>query len=170
VIFVDVLQGMVIGLVASLLFVIYRSSRPHIAVLGRVPDAPGAYSDVKQHPENIQIPGVLILRLNGVMYYANARTVCNQLKEMVAEMSPAPQAIIVDAAVQEEIDVTSTAMLRSLYKELHEMGIKVYLVEVQDQVIEYGREHGLLEFIGEDQIFPSVDTAVRHLEKSMASG
>jgi SulP family sulfate permease len=169
VVFVDVLQGMVIGLVASLLFVIYRSSRPHIAVLGRVPDAPGAYSDVKQHPENIQIPGVLILRLNGIMYYANARTVRNQLKAMVAEVSPTPQAIIVDTAVQEELDVTSTAMLRSLYQELHEMGIKVYLVEVQPPVLEYGRQNGLLEFIGDDQIFPSVDTAVRHIEKSLTS-
>jgi MFS superfamily sulfate permease-like transporter len=121
---------------------------------------------VKQHPENIQIPGVLILRLNGVMYYANARTVRNTLKAMVTEVSPTSQAIIVDAAVQEELDVTSTAMLRSLHQELHEMGIKVYLAEVQDQVIEYGREHGLLEFIGEDQIFPSVETAVRHIETS----
>jgi high affinity sulfate transporter 1 len=167
VVFIDVLEGMVIGLVASLLFVIYRSSRPHIAVLGRVPTAPGAYSDVKQHPENIQIPGVLILRLNGVMYYANARTVRNTFKAMVTEISPAPKAIIVDAAVQEELDVTSTAMLRSLYKELHEMGIKVYLVEVQPPVLEYGRQFGLLEFIGEDQIFPSVDTAVRHIEQSL---
>jgi sulfate permease, SulP family len=166
VIFIDVLQGMVIGLVASLLFVIYRSSRPHIAVLGRVPSAPGAYSDVNQHPENIQIPGILILRLNGVMYYANARTVRNQIKGMVTELSPAPRAIIIDAAVQEELDVTSTAMLRSLFKELQGMGIKVYLAEVQPPVLAYGEKVGFLDFIGNEQIFPSVDTAVRHLENN----
>ena len=46
VILVDVLQGMVIGLVASLVFVIYRSSRPHLSSLGRVPGVPGAYTDL----------------------------------------------------------------------------------------------------------------------------
>ena len=52
VLFIDVLEGMMIGLLASLAFVIYRSSRPHLSSLGRVPGAPGAYSDLTRHPEN----------------------------------------------------------------------------------------------------------------------
>jgi MFS superfamily sulfate permease-like transporter len=60
VLLIDVLQGMVIGLVGSMLFVIYRSSKPHISSLGRVPGTPGAYSDLTRHPENMPVPGVLI--------------------------------------------------------------------------------------------------------------
>ena len=63
VLFIDVLQGMLIGLLASLALVIYRSSRPHISSLGRVPGVPGAYSSLERHPENMPVPGVLILRL-----------------------------------------------------------------------------------------------------------
>ena len=75
VLLIDVLQGMLIGLLASLAFVIYRSSRPHVASLGRIPGADGAYSDLCRHPEDLAVPGVLIVRLDGPLYYANALTV-----------------------------------------------------------------------------------------------
>jgi high affinity sulfate transporter 1 len=53
VLLIDVLEGMIIGVVASLVLVIYRSSRPHLSSLGRVPGAPGAYTDLTRHPENV---------------------------------------------------------------------------------------------------------------------
>ena len=85
VIFIDVLQGMLIGLFASILLVVYQSSRPHMASLGRVPGVPGAYSDLMRHPENHPVPGVLILRLDAPMYYANALTVRDRIKALVEE-------------------------------------------------------------------------------------
>ena len=75
VIFIDVFEGMIIGLVASMLFVVYQSSRPHISSLGHVPGVPGSYSDLGRHPENIPVPGILIARLDGQLYYANASIV-----------------------------------------------------------------------------------------------
>lgn len=63
---IDVLQGMVIGLLGSLLFVIYRLSKPHIALLGRVPGMPGAYSDLTRHPENTPVPGILIVCIDAM--------------------------------------------------------------------------------------------------------
>ena len=67
VLFIGVLEGMIIGLVSSLVFLVYRSSRPYVASVGRVPGSPGAYSDLKRHPENIPVPGVLILRLHSAL-------------------------------------------------------------------------------------------------------
>ena len=80
VLLIDVLEGMVIGLVASLVFVIYRSSRPHLSSLGRVPGVPGAYTDLGRHPENTPVPHMLILRLDGPLYYANALTTRDKIK------------------------------------------------------------------------------------------
>lgn len=68
VLLIDVLQGMLIGMLASLVLVIYHSSRPNISVLGHAPGMEGVYSDLRRHPENSSIPGVLILRLNAPMY------------------------------------------------------------------------------------------------------
>ena len=51
VIFIDVLQGMLIGLVSAILVMVYRSSRPHLSRLGKAPDESGAYRDMGRHPE-----------------------------------------------------------------------------------------------------------------------
>jgi high affinity sulfate transporter 1 len=164
VLLVDVLEGMIIGLVASLVFVIYRSSRPHLSSLGRVPGAPGAYSDLTRHPENTPVPGVMILRLDGPMYYANALTVRDRAKALIAAAETLPRVVIFDAAAQDEIDLTSTDTLKSLVKELHGKNIAVYFAEVHAPVREFSRRTGLLELVGEDKIFPTVDAAVRFAE------
>lgn len=72
VITIDVLPGLVIGVTAMLLLVIYRASRPHIGSLGRVPGVPGACGDVHRHPDYEPIPGLLVLRLESPLFYANA--------------------------------------------------------------------------------------------------
>ena len=166
VLLIDVLEGMIIGLVASLIFVVYKTSRPHIASLGRVPGVPGAYSDLNRHPENMPVPGVLIVRLDAQLYYANALTVRDRVKEMVAGMETPPRAVIFDASAQDEIDVTSTDMIKGLVKELHGKGIDVYIADVHAPVLEHGRKTGLLESIGEDHVFPTVDAAVRMLDSN----
>jgi MFS superfamily sulfate permease-like transporter len=164
VVLIGVLQGMLVGLLASLVLVIYRSSRPHLSSLGRVPGVPGAYSDLSRHPENTPIPGVLILRLDGPIYYANARTVRDRIKAIIDETKPLPRAVILDAGAQDQIDLTSTDMLKSLIKELCAKGITVYVADVHTPVREFGRRAGLLELISEDHAFPTVDAAVRFVE------
>jgi high affinity sulfate transporter 1 len=162
----DVLQGMIIGLLASLLFVIYRSSRAHLSSLGRVPDVPGSYSDVTRHPDDIAVPGVLIVRLDAPLYYANALTVRDAVKAMIASTGPPPRAVVFDTSTQGELDVTSTDMVISLLKQLRENGMDAYFADVRAPILEHGRETGLLDAIGEDHVFPTVDAAVRHIERA----
>ena len=166
VLFIDVLQGMIIGLLASLALIVYRSSRPHIASLGHVPGIPGAYSDLNRHPENIRIPGTLVLRLDAPMYYANALTIRECIKTMIADSQPPPHAIVLDAAGQDSLDITGADMLKGLIVELKDEGIDIYMAEVHATVREFGERMELLEIIGEDHIFPTVDTAVRFIESS----
>jgi MFS superfamily sulfate permease-like transporter len=166
VLFVDVLEGMIIGLVASLLLVVYQSSRPHLASLGRVPGAPGVYSDLDRHPENMPVPGILILRLDAPMYYANALTVRERLKAFLADAQPPLQAVILDSGGQDSLDVTSADVLKGLVVELKARGIEIFVAEVHAPVREFSQQTGLLEMIGEDHIFPTVDAAVRFIEES----
>ena len=164
VLLIDVLQGMVIGLLASLVFVIYRSSRPHLSSLGQVRGIPGAYADLTRHPENEPVPGILILRVDGQLYYANALTIRDRVKAMVDELELPPRAVILDFSAQDQLDLTSVNMLSSLVKELQGKGIAVYVAEVHAPVLERARHSGLLDLLGEDHVFPTVDTAVRYLE------
>lgn len=166
VILIDVLQGMVIGLLCSIIYVIYKSSRPHLASLGRVPGVPGAYTDLVRHPENLAVPGVLILRLDAPMYYANALTVRDKVKTMIEEPETPLRAVILDATAQDELDITSAEVLKGMVKELQGKGIEVYVAELHTPVLGFGRRIGLLDLIGEENVFPTVDLAVRFVESS----
>jgi len=166
VVLVDVLPGMVIGLVASLIFVIYKSSRPHLSSLGRVPSIPGAYSDLSRHPENLPVPGILILRMDAPIYYANAQTVREQVKTYITATQPPPRAVVLDAVAQDNLDITSAEMLKSLLMELKGKGIAVYAAEVHAPVREAARRMGLDGLISQEQGFPTVDAAVNFLENS----
>ena len=160
-----------IGLLASLAFVVYRSSRPHISSLGRVPGVAGAYSDLARHPENSPVPGVLIVRLDAPMYYANALTARDSVKAMIREAAPPPRAVVFDAEGQDDLDLTSATMLKGLVDELQASGIAVYFADVHAPVLERAREAGLLGAAGGDRVFPTVDLAVRALERrASASG
>jgi high affinity sulfate transporter 1 len=166
----DVLQGMIIGLLASLLFVVYRSSRAYLSPLGRVPGVPGAYSDVTRHPDDTPVPGVLIVRFDAPLYYANALTVRDAVKAMIAQRESPPRSVVFDAGTQDELDVTSTDMVKGLVKQLRERGMDVYFADVHAPVLERGRDTGLLDSIGEDHVFPTVDAAVRHIDRADLPG
>ena len=166
VLLIDVLEGMIIGLLASLVFVLYQSSRPHLASVGRIPGAPGAYSDLERHPENAPVPGVLILRLYGQLYYANALTVRNQVLVRVNAADPPPRAVVLDIGAQDTLDLTSANALRALGRELEVRGIEVYLTDVHTPALEFARSVGVLEVIGEDHVFPAIEMAVQHIDST----
>ena len=161
VLLIDVLEGMLIGLLASLAFVVYRSSRPHLSLLGRVPEVPGAYSDLTRHPESEPVPGVLIVRLDAPLYYANALTARDRLKEVIRDARPALSAVVFDAEGQDELDVTSATMLKGLVAELRAGGLAVFFTNVHAPVLERARQSGLLDAVGDESIYPTLDLAVQ---------
>ena len=160
----DVLAGMLIGLVASTLLMVYRSSRPHLAVLGRAPGVPGKYQDVERHPDSTPVPGVLVVRLDAPLYYANALTVSDRLLAAVEAADTKPRAIVFDATALDSLDITSAEMLEKLVTKLRAEGIELVVAEAHAPVVAFARRTGLLAHIGEDRVYPTVDAAVRALE------
>ncbi len=170
VILIDVLPGMLIGLVSALLIIIYRSSRPHLSRLGRMPDQAGAFGDVTRHPAAAPVPGILILRLDAQLYYANALTVRDQIMRLLEDSDGPVRAVLIDAAGQDSLDITSSDMLKGLVGRLRKRGIDTDFAEVHQPVLEFAAKTGLLDQIGEDHLFPTVDAAVHHIEARLAAG
>ena len=98
------------------------------------------------------------------MYYANALTVRGQVKRLVDETLTPLHAIILDAAGQDSLDITSAETLKGLLVEMKGKGIEIYVVEVHAPVLEFGKRVGLFELIGADHVLPTVDAAVRAIE------
>jgi SulP family sulfate permease len=163
VITIDVLPGLVIGVVSMLLLVIYHASRPHVGVLGRVPGIPGAYGDVGRHPDYERINDLLVLRLESPLFYANAGLVHDRVKNLVATSDPLPRAVILEAGANDELDITSAEMLEQLVESLRAAHIDFALADMRQPAVDMARRDGLLALIGEDNVFHTADQAVQVL-------
>jgi high affinity sulfate transporter 1 len=164
---IDVLPGLLIGVVAMLLLVIYNASRPHLGVLGAVPGAPGAYGDVDRHPDYERVPDLLILRLEAPLFYANATLVRDRIKTLVGASDPLPRAVILELTANAGLDITSAEMLEQLITTLHSAGIDVALADLRQPVVDVARRTGLLETLGEDRLFLTLADAVRTMRSTL---
>jgi high affinity sulfate transporter 1 len=160
VITIDVLPGLVIGVVSMILLVIYHATRPHVSVLGRVPGVRDAYGDIVRHSDYEQLADLLVLRLEAPLFYANAAPVCEQIKHLVGASQRQLRAVILDAGSNSNLDITSAEKLDELASSLHGAKIDFALAEVRGPVIDAARRAGVLATIGEDRVFPTIDQAV----------
>jgi MFS superfamily sulfate permease-like transporter len=163
VITIDVLPGLVIGVVSMIIFVVYQASRPHISILGRVPGVPDAFGDVERHPDYEQIPGLLVLRLEAPLFYANASLVADAVKRLAGATEPRPMAVILDFSPNGNLDITSSEKLDELVTTLRSAGIEFALAEMRKPAREAARRSGVLETIGEDHVFHTIDEGVSAL-------
>jgi SulP family sulfate permease len=112
------------------------------------------------------VPGVLIVRPDETLYYANWRSVRDSIKDMINALPSPPRALILDLSSQYELDYTSTVGLQSLVRELEEQRIDVSFVGLHAPILREDKS-GLLAPIFEGHTFPTMDDAVRHAEGAM---
>ena len=128
----DTLPGLFIGIALSFVLLLYRASRPHVAVLGRVPGTRDQYVDLERHPGNETDPGIVLLRVEGGLFFANADLVRAQIRRHAA--APGTKAIILDAETVPFIDVTAANMLIDLTEDLEGQGIRLVIARDIGQV------------------------------------
>ena len=146
-----ILPGLMIAVFLSLLIVLYRSSQPHLAELGKIPGHL-AYGDIDENPDAEQIPGLLIVRPDAPLFFANANTLHSQIRRLVSIATKSPKALILDLGASDDLDVASTDMLKSLIIELQELDIPILLADVKS-ITRTRLEHtGLIERIGEANV------------------
>lgn len=154
------LPGLVIGIVSMLLLVVYNASRPHIGVLARVPGRPGAFGDVDRHPDYERIPGLLVLRLESPLFYANAAQVRDRVKYLVGVSNPLPRAVVLEVGATVDLDITSAETLEQLVTQLRAADIDFALADIRQPMIRQLQRTGLLKVVREDKVFRTVDEAV----------
>jgi sulfate permease, SulP family len=152
----DTLPGLFIGIGVSLLLLLYRVSAPRVSVLGKVPGTRRQYSDLARNADNEEISGVLILRPESGLFFANADHVRAQILAGVEREKP--RAIILDGEEMAFIDVTAVAMLDTLAEDLERQGVTLVLARDVGEVRDVVRRAS--EGSGPTQIYPTVQAAV----------
>jgi high affinity sulfate transporter 1 len=153
------LRGVMIGAVISLVQLIRRASKPHVAFLGRIPGT-RRFSDRERHPDNELIPGVLIFRPEANLIYFNVDHVRDTITERARTESPSPKLVIIDLSAAPFVDLQSAHTIAVLAQELSATGIRVQIVETRSSVRERFRREELDAKLGGIDRFTSVADAV----------
>jgi high affinity sulfate transporter 1 len=154
------LTGMAIAVALSLLAILYQASRPYIAVLGRIPTDPPVYADADRHPQAVPVEDFLIVRPNVPLTFVNADVAKDQIVALVRSRAVATAVLVLDIGATADLDVATTDMLSTLVSNLRGDGIDLRLAQVRSSVRDRMRLTGLIDVVGEERCFYSVEAAV----------
>jgi sulfate permease, SulP family len=156
---VGVEAGLIAGVSASVLLLLYRTSRPHIAVVGQVPGTEH-YRNVQRHAV-LEQPGILGLRIDESLYFANARFLEDTIAAQVA-VRPGVRHVVLQCSAVNDIDASALESLETINARLQASGVQLHLSEVKGPVHDrLQRSHLLAELSG--QVFLTHHQAVMAL-------
>ncbi|MCB0637480.1 MAG: solute carrier family 26 protein [Lewinella sp.] len=152
-------QGIGIVVVLSLAMVVFKTTRPHIAQLGKVPGT-HFYRNVERFPEVEERPDLLVLRFDAQLYFANINFFKEQVIERADRRGNQLQAVIINAESINNLDSSAVHGLAEVLEELNNRKVQLILTGVKGPVRDALAKGHLLEKMGEDQFFMSVQEAV----------
>jgi high affinity sulfate transporter 1 len=159
-----ILIGLLVAVVVSLLALVVRAYRPSSAVLGRAAgvetDENYRYRGVDEHPEYQTFPGLVILRVDGELFFANASWFRDRVRSLVRSQTPPVRGLLVQAGAVPHIDTTAAAMLQELVAELHQGGVELAFARATTSLYESLERNGIVRLVGEDRFFETVHAGV----------
>ena len=153
------LQGVLIGLVLSLLVLIARSSRPEIPVLGRS-HGTGVFHRLDANPDSETYPGLVIVRFDGPLYFANANALRDRIREVTTDVTPPLAMVIIDMEGVNYLDLEGCDILNGITENMKVIGIEIHLARVKHEIMEMLEKDGVDKTIGRDHIHNKVLEAV----------
>src|SRR5262249_25914585 len=157
-----VLRGLILAMCLSLTALLKKVSTPQVSVVASPPET-GTFVDLVQHPRAESIPGLLIFRPNGLLFFANANRFSTRLRAAIEDAAASVHYVVLNLEASPEIDVTALDMLEQTRNELNENDIGLALARISDPVHGLLRRSGFLERLGESNVFWGVDSAVEAL-------
>ena len=153
------LQGVMIGIGLSLLWLVWRSSHPAIPVLGRMPDSK-VYHSVDSFPDSETDPGLVIIRFDGPLFFATASSLRTRIRELIADVDPAVMAIVLDMESTNIIDLEGSDALHEVVVELRAANVKLHLARTKPEILKTLEQDGVLDTLGRDRLHDHVHQAV----------
>ena len=153
-------KGIMLGAIIALALHLWRTSHPHIAIVGRLGDSEHFRNvlryEVKTSPE------VLAVRVDASLYFANAKYLENFLTQAIADRSEIKSVLLVCSAIN-LIDASALEILESLIADFRSLGIQFYFAEVKGPVMDKLAKIGFVDYVGRDRFFLSTDIAMQEL-------
>ncbi|GAG68712.1 unnamed protein product, partial [marine sediment metagenome] len=154
-----ILQGMLIGVGLSILWLVWRTSHPAVPELGRMPDSK-VYHSLDKFPDSETHPGLVVVRFDGPLFFATAGILRQRIRELIADADPEVKAIILDMESTNIIDLEGSDALHMMAKELEDAGIELHLTRTKQEILEMLDQDGVLDTIGRHRLRDYIHEAV----------
>jgi high affinity sulfate transporter 1 len=153
--FDDVIAGLLVAVAISLVALVLRISKPQMSRLVRLPGTL-EFRNSKDHPEGLSISGLLILRPDEGLFFANAQPLAESARESIDAAEEDIRTVLLDFSLTSDTDVPGVSMLGNLSRELDATGIELRLASVRVSVLDLMSATGVLNVVGEENIHSDV--------------
>lgn len=160
------LYGLLAAIGLAVLGLVYRSSRVDMEIMGKVPDEKAAWGSIRNHPERRTYEGVLVIRLDAPLFWANAAQIADGVLGLVAETEETT-AVLLDLEATSQLDTTGVEALERILERLTDQGIELYLVRVFYQARQVLNRAGFIEKVGESHMYHSISAGCRAARKEL---
>jgi sulfate permease, SulP family len=158
--------GLLVSVVASLGVVLRQTTRPHTAVLGRIPGST-AYRNVERAADAVTVDGLVVLRIDAPLYFANVEFIADRLRQIETAEEGGLRVLVLDLSSVNDLDSSADRALQEIAEDYDRRGIELYVANAKGLVRDVMRRSGLYERLGPGSFFLDTDEAVRHAERVM---
>jgi len=158
VVLVGTLKGIIVAIVVSLVALAYQVADPPVYVLGRKPGTNVFRPRSMEHPEDETFVGLLLLRLEGRVFFANAQQIAQKMKLLIEEAQP--KVVALDLSAVFDLEYTALKMLTEGEKRQREGGVRLWLVGMNPRVLGVMQRSQLGQALGRDAMHFNLEIAV----------
>jgi anti-anti-sigma factor len=158
VVLVGTLKGILVAIIVSLVALAHQVADPPVHVLGRKPGTNVFRPRSKEHPEDETFPGLLLLRTEGRIFFANAARITERMKPLIAEASP--KVVVIDLGGVFDLEYTALKILTEAEQRHRERGVSLWLVGLNPGVLAMVQRSPLGDILGRERMFFNLEQAV----------
>lgn len=159
VVLLGTLKGIMVAIVISLVALAYQVADPPVHFLGRKPGTNVFRPRSEEHPEDETFPGLLLLRLEGRIFFANAENIAEKLRVLIDEAKP--RVVVIDLSAVFDLEYTALRALSSGEKRYRDRGVLLWLVGLNPGVLRIVQNSALGKALGQEAMHFNLELAVK---------
>jgi len=167
VVLLGTLKGIIVAIVVSLVALAHQTASPPVYVLGRKPGTNVFRPVSEEHPEDETFPGLLLVRLEGRVFFANAERIGQKIRLLIDEAKP--KVVALDLSGVFDLEYTALKILIEAEKRQRERGVSTWLVGLQPEVLSVVQRSSLGEILGRERMHFTLEVAIEKYLASVAS-
>jgi MFS superfamily sulfate permease-like transporter len=157
VVILGTLEGIVIAALCSVIMLMYYTSVPKVYVVGRKAGA-DLFRPLEDHPQDETVPGLLLLRIEGLMYFANVSNAIDRVASLIDQYEP--RVVAVDCSGVPIFEYTAVKQLREFADKLRDAGVEFWIADLNRDALEVVERSTFGQTLGHERMFFNLQQAV----------